>query len=81
MDYRIEFSENAKKELDKLERETSIRILKKIKEIKEDPFRYTKRLVGSMLHSLRVGDYRVLMAITTNKIFIVKVGHRREVYE
>ncbi len=81
MDYKVDFSQNAKKDLDKLEKEISVRILKKLKEIKEDPVYYTKRLVGSMLYSLRVGDYRVLMAITPSRIFIVKIGHRREVYE
>lgn len=81
MDYKVEFSQDAKKELDKLEKEISIRILKKIKEIKEEPFHYIKRIIGSEIYSLRVGDYRVLMTIIEDKIFIVKIGHRRDVYE
>ena len=80
MDYKIEFSQNAKKELDKLEQEITIRILQKLREIKSNPYHYVKRLVGSELSSLRVGDYRILMIIS-DTIFIVKIGHRKDVYE
>ncbi len=81
MGYKVEFSQNAKKELDKLDKELAIRILKKLREISTNPFYYTKRLVGSELHSLRIGDYRVLLFITKETIFIVKIGHRKDVYE
>ena len=80
MDYKIEFSQNAKKELDKLEQEIAIRILQKLREIKSNPYHYIKRLAGSGLSSLRVGDYRILMIIS-DTIFIVKIGHRKDVYE
>ena len=80
MVYRIEFSQNAKKDLDKLDKEIALRILKKLDEIVENPHHYVKRLVGSELFSLRVGDHRLLMIIG-NKIFIVKVGNRKDVYE
>jgi mRNA interferase RelE/StbE len=81
MDYKIEFSQNAKKELDKLENENGIRILKKVREMKTNPYHYSKKLVGSELWSLRVGDYRILFIITDDTIFIVKIGHRKDVYE
>ena len=81
MEYRIEFSQNAKKELDSLQREIAVRILKKLREIITNPYRYTKRLAGSELFSMRAGDYRILMMTIDNKIFIVKIGHRKDVYE
>ncbi|MBI5391665.1 type II toxin-antitoxin system RelE/ParE family toxin [Candidatus Woesearchaeota archaeon] len=81
MAYNVEFSQNAKKELDNLERVIAIRILKKVREIKNTPFHYIKRLVGSELYSLRVGDYRILMTIIHTTIFIVRIGHRSDVYE
>lgn len=81
MDFNIELSQNAKKELNNLDREIAIRILKKLKEVKSNPLHYVKRLVGSELYSLRVGDYRALMMISNDKIFIVKIGHRSDVYD
>ena len=81
MDYEIDLSITAKKELDSLEKENAIRILKKLREIKYNPFHYVKRLVGSELYSLRVGDYRILMIIINNRLFITRIGHRSKVYE
>ena len=81
MVFQIEFSKTAEKELDKLEKDISVRILKKLREIKDDPYSYIKRLVGSQLFSLRVGDYRLLLILTKDKIFVVRVGHRSKVYD
>lgn len=81
MAYKAEFSQTAKKELDDLPKDIAIRILKKLREILGNPFGYAKRLVGSELFSLRVGDYRVIMIVKENEIFITKVGHRKNVYD
>jgi len=81
MVYEVEFSEIVKKNLDAIEKTQAVRILKKIREITENPERYIKKLVESDLCSLRVGDYRVLLIIKYPTIFIVKIGHRSKVYE
>jgi mRNA interferase RelE/StbE len=56
--------------------------LKKIFELKEDPFRFAERLVDSPYYKLRVGRFRVIMDIdkTTIRISIVKIGDRSTVY-
>lgn len=33
------------------------------------------------LRKLRVGDYRVLYTIADKLVIIVKIGHRREIYD
>ena len=33
------------------------------------------------LRKLRVGDYRVIFAILGNQVLVLRIGHRREVYE
>ena len=81
MAYEVEFSPTAKKNLDLLDKQIVIRVLKKLKEIKENPARYVKRLVDSELLTLRVGDYRVLLLVIDNKLKIVNVGHRSKIYE
>ena len=81
MDYRIEFSQTAKKELNELEKDTAIRILKKLREIVKQPFTHIKRLSGSQLFSLRVGDYRILMIVIEDKILVTRLGHRKNVYD
>ena len=73
----------AKKQLIKLEKKVIEIILKKIYSIRENPLHYIERLTGIPSWKLRVGDYRVILSINTkeNKVFIEKVGHRRDVYK
>lgn len=41
------------------------------------PLAYTTR----RLWSLRVGDWRVIFALRQSEIWILKIGHRRDVYD
>ena len=59
------------------------RILAKLAGIKGDPLRTMKRLKGSDLFSLRVGDYRVYArAYTAQRLMdFIEVGHRRAIHD
>ena len=48
-----------------------------------DPLAYGQPLRQSLkgCRKLRVGDYRVIYKIQQEEIIILKIGHRREVYE
>jgi len=81
MVYELELSQTAKKNLDSLQKDIGIRILKKLREITTDPNKYIKSLAGSELFSLRIGDYRALVIISSNKIFVVKIGYRKDIYD
>jgi len=35
----------------------------------------------SGLRKLRVGDYRVIFAVLGTRVLVLRIGHRREVYE
>jgi len=73
----------AKKQLLKLEKNIIEIILKKIYSIRENPLHYIERLEGLPSWKLRIGDYRAIMSINTGeqKMFIEKIGHRREIYK
>lgn len=89
MAWRIELSEQADRELDKLDPQVARRILKflhdRVAQL-QDP-----RSIGEALHGprlgefwkYRVGDYRLICSIEDERILILvlRVGHRREVYE
>ena len=50
--------------------------------LSENPFsKDIKRLKGSNDFRLRVGDYRVIFSIEKETIQILKVGHRKNIYE
>jgi mRNA interferase RelE/StbE len=46
------------------------KVIKKVDEITEDPFRFVKKLQDLDLYRLRVGDYRVIVSIENNEMII-----------
>lgn len=88
MAWRIEFESVAAKELRKLDRQASDRILKFLRNRVaplEDPRSIGQALKGSKLGSFwryRVGDYRLIAHIDDGAvcILVVRVGNRREIY-
>ncbi len=81
--YSVEFSKSAQRFFNKLDDFEAKIISKKIKEMEEDPFRNLKRLQGNKLWRLRIGDYRVIVdvIVSKNKIYIVRIGKRSNVYK
>ena len=79
--YEIIFSNKAKKQLFKLEKNIQERIIAALERIRIRPESYIKKLVGDPGYKLRVGDYRVIMDIDNNNllILVIKVGHRRDI--
>jgi mRNA interferase RelE/StbE len=80
--YKIEWKEHSVQDLEKLETSIARRILKKVDELSENPFsKDIKRLKGCDYFRLRVGDYRIIFSIERGIIQILKVGHRKNIYE
>lgn len=89
MAWRIEFEDAAMKELAKLDKQVARRILSFLRErvaVLDDPRSVGEALKGSRLgefREYRVGDYRIITNIEDGvmRIFVLKVGNRREVYK
>ena len=82
MPFKIVWDEKAYDSLNKLEPSISRRIFKKVGELSENPFsKDIKRLKRGNDFRLRVGDYRVIFSIEQNTIQILKVGHRKNIYD
>lgn len=86
--YSVVFSSTARKNLKKLDKHTASLILgwvRKNLEGCENPRMYGKGLTGdkSKQWRYRVGDYRLICDIQDDKIviYVLTVGHRREVYK
>ncbi len=82
MEYEILITKKAVSEIGKLDSVVKKRIGKKMILLRNDPLKISKRLVNFKLgeYRYRIGDYRVIFEIKGNKIYILKVAHRREVY-
>ena len=83
MNYSVEWHPKTRKFLKKLPNDISARIVLKVKEVQEDPFRFLEHYEGKDYYKLRVGDYRLLIDIDfKNKVLLVQViGHRSNIYE
>ncbi|MFY9270571.1 MAG: type II toxin-antitoxin system RelE/ParE family toxin [Candidatus Manganitrophaceae bacterium] len=83
--YALDIKPSAQKELDALNDALFARIDRKVMVLAEDPRPAgCKKLRGYKdLWRIRIGDYRVIYFIDDAKqyISIVRVAHRREVYE
>ena len=83
MSFKLKWTETAVKSLKKFNKKDVERIVKKIERIKENPFRFIKKLKGLPFYSLRIGNFRVLMIIdfSNSVIFVVEVEHRKRIYK
>ena len=82
MQYKVLWSETFKVQLKKFDKPLAKRIIDKVESITKDPFKSVKRLKGTDLYRLRIGDYRVIMSIERGKliVFVLDVGHRKVIY-
>ena len=83
MAFEIAYKKSVGKDLAGLGKAESRRILDKIE--KELPARADSYPVlkgqFSGLRKLRVGDYRIIFAILGDRVLVLRIGHRRGVYE
>ena len=79
--YEVVFDEKAIDFLEKLPKDARDRIFRKVISAKENPFHFFESLEGNDFYKMRVGDYRVIADIDNNRITVILVGHRKNIYE
>ena len=82
--YKIVVSATAERQLKKIRREDTIRILRSISLLADEPRPCGCRKLSGYddIYRIRIGNYRVIYEIDGKRIIIIilKIGHRREVY-
>ena len=83
--YKVQIDKKVLKELRKIDKKYREKIIETIEgKIAKNPY-IGKKLLGELsdFYRYRVGDYRIIYLIFDDRveIEIVKVGHRKEVYE
>lgn len=80
--YLIEFTKTAEKQFDKLDRDIQIRFINVLERIKIRPFHFVKRKEGTPYFIMRVGEHRTILDIRPDSsiIYILEVGHRKNIY-
>ena len=82
MTFEIIWSLSATQQLKKLDRSIAKRIFNAVSKLQQNPTRWVRRIVNSPYYRLRVGNYRVIVDIHENelRVLVVKVGHRKKIY-
>jgi mRNA interferase RelE/StbE len=81
--YRIAYKQSVKRDLAGLPKAEARRVLDKIeKELTARP-NTCPPLKGQFagLRRLRVGAYRVIFVVQPDEVLVLRIGHRRDVYE
>ena len=88
MTWKVEFDDSAVKELRKLDNQIQREILRFFREriaIEKNPRRFGKSLSRNLagLWRYRIRNYRMICDIEDNKlvVLVIRVAHRKEIYE
>lgn len=80
----LKFNEKSHKWLNRAPRQDKERIISKLEfyAAMDNPLKFAVPIVGSVFgqYRFRIGDFRVIFDIQNNIIRVLKIGHRREIY-
>ena len=84
--YTIEFVKSARKEFERLPIKVRAKTAEALHLLAQNPYsellKIKKMKGASDLYRIRLGDYRVLYELRTDRliVIVIKIGHRSEVY-
>lgn len=80
--YEIVFTKRSIADMEKLDDATRMRIMKKLREYSAAPFQFAHKLSDPRIgtYRFRIGDFRVIFDLVGEKIAILRIGNRREIY-
>ncbi|MBU0471573.1 MAG: type II toxin-antitoxin system RelE/ParE family toxin [Nanoarchaeota archaeon] len=81
--YEIILSKDVEKFLDKLNSTERERIIHALEKLRIRPEAHLVRLVGEKVYKFRVGNYRLIVDLNKNELYIlvIKIGHRKNIYK
>lgn len=83
MVYKIRYKKSVAKDLKSIDKGEKERILNKIEHTLSNKPNQYPLLKGrfSGLRKLRIGNYRVIFSLLDDEIWILRIGHRSEIYK
>ena len=81
--YKLFFKKSVQKDFGSIPKKDLKRILSRIESLSEDPRpKGCEKLTGQERYRLRQGRYRILYSIQDDEltVWVVKVGHRKDIY-
>jgi len=83
MSYAVKLHPAVIKFLDKLDKHLAERTKKRLKLLKENPYRYLEHFEGQDFYKFRIGDYRALIDVDKSRkiVFVRVLDHRGRIYK
>ena len=83
MPWSISWTDQALRDLGRLDAAIAHRIVRKLDQAAQNPVRFFSRLVGFDDHKFRIGDYRLFATLDhdAKTIIVERVDHRSRTYE
>lgn len=79
---RLRIAERAEKDIRELGKVSQMVVAKKIRGLPENNDSGSENLAGfSGIYRVQVGNYRIVYRKTSEGIFVILVGHRRDIYK
>ena len=81
--FKVYFKKSVEKDFKGIPRSDLKKILKKIEQLQSNPRpNGSEKLTGQERYRIRQGRYRIVYSIQVNEltVWVVKVGHRKEIY-
>jgi len=80
---KIYFKKSVSKDIKKIDSAQRIKIMNQIQKALSENSHKGKRLTGDFegLWRLRIGDYRVIYTVIRDGWLILRIGHRKDIYE
>jgi mRNA interferase RelE/StbE len=82
-EYKVYFKESVEKDFSNIPKKDLQKIFGRIETLSQDPRpQGHEKLTGKERYRVRQGDYRIVYSIQDREltVWVVKVGHRKEVY-
>jgi mRNA interferase RelE/StbE len=82
-DYKVYFKESVEKDFSTIPKKDLQKIIRRIETLSQDPRpQGHEKLTGQERYRVRQGNYRIVYSIQDQEltVWVVKVGHRKEVY-
>ena len=78
---KIIFTKTAAHDLKNLPPDVRRHVIGVLQRSKINPWRYVRRLIGTEWYRLRAGDYRIIVKIESNTIYVLYIAHRKKMYK
>ncbi len=80
--YEVVCTKRSISDMEKLDEATRLKIVRKLKEYANSPLQFARKLSNPRLGSyrFRIGDFRAVFDLVGEKVVILRVGNRKDIY-